>query len=276
MTAFIRSICLAALLAAGSAYAQQQVDDPANPHSTKAKDKQGSSTPSSTTNDQTQQAEQPNPHAVNNRDAKAAGDTSKSQIDAAETNNPHHVTNKDRDRMGTAAMPAGQDQMASMDHDAMMQNATPQMVLQKIHAKNLEEIDMGKLAQDKGSDRIKQYAQTLQTDHQSADQKVQDLAKRKGFTLSDTAKNPEKQQKMQQMKDRLSALSGTEFDRAFANSMAMDHKHVISMLQGWRPNCKDQDVCGLVDTLLPKLQQHQQMADQLKGPTAQGRTPESR
>ena len=56
---------------------------------------------------------------------KHAPNPTNSQIDAAETNNPHHVTNKDRDRMGTAAMPAGQDQMASMDHEAMMQNATP-------------------------------------------------------------------------------------------------------------------------------------------------------
>src|SRR6266478_2178412 len=41
MIAFIRSLCLAVLLAAGSAWAQQQqTDNPVNPHSTTAKDPQ--------------------------------------------------------------------------------------------------------------------------------------------------------------------------------------------------------------------------------------------
>src|SRR2546430_50165 len=90
MTTSIRSFCLAALLAARSAWAQQQpADNPDNPHSTQAKDKQGSDVSTSTTNQQVDQAEQPDP------------------------NSPQ---NKDRDRVGSAGM----------DHDAMMQNATPQ------------------------------------------------------------------------------------------------------------------------------------------------------
>ena len=57
MTAFIRSLCLSALLAAGTAWAQQQpVDNPDNPHSTKAKDKQTSDTANSSTNQQVDQA----------------------------------------------------------------------------------------------------------------------------------------------------------------------------------------------------------------------------
>ena len=47
MNACIRSLCLAALLAAGSTWAQQSTsDNPQNPHSTTAKDKQGTDTPS--------------------------------------------------------------------------------------------------------------------------------------------------------------------------------------------------------------------------------------
>jgi len=200
MIASIRSICLAALLAGGAAWAQQNpVDNPDNPHSTKSKDKQGS-----------------------------------------------------------------------------MKNATPQMMLQKLHLTNLEEIEMAKLAEQNGSDRVKGYARTLLRDHQDADVKVNELAKKKGIALSDSPKDPEIRKHMEAAKDELSRLKGPEFDRAFANRMSMGHKRVISMVQAWRQDCRDQDVCNLIDTLLPQLQKHAEMADQLKGPAAMGRTPENR
>jgi predicted outer membrane protein len=248
MTAFIRCICLASLLAAGSAWAQQQVDTPDNPHSTKAKEKESSNTPSSVTNQ---------------------------QVDQAEKVNPHHP-DYNRERAGSNPTMDQHGQMAGMDHDAMMKNATPQKMLQKLHLANLQEIEMAKQAEQNGSDRIKSYAQTLLHDHQDADLKVKDLAKKKNLTLSDTAKNPDMQKQMDAAKTNLSSLKGPEFDRAFASRMSMEHQRVISMAQAWRQNCSDQEVCNLIDTLLPQLQQHAQMADRLKGPAAQGRTPENR
>ena len=105
---------------------------------------------------------------------------------------------------------------------------------------------------------------------------MQAIAKKKNLTLSDTLKNPEMSKHVQLAKDRLSSLKGADFDRAFATRMAMEHKKVISMSQGWRKNCKDQDVCSLVDSMLPMLQRQAQMADQLKAPAAQGRSPNTR
>jgi predicted outer membrane protein len=279
MNAFLRTLCLAALVAAGSAWAQQsQSDNPQNPHSTTAKDKQGTDTPSSVTNGQVDQNEKVNPHHPDNRNTKPSGTATNEQIDAAERGQPHHVQNKDRDKLGEAGQTgtmAGQtDQMADMDHDAMMKNATPQMMLQRMHMSNLHEIEMGKIAEQNGSDRVKTYAKTLQQDHQDADKQVKALAQKKGVTLNDTPKNPQMQQHMDQDKQRFSSLKGQEFDRMFANRMSMEHRKVISMAQNYKQNCSDQDVCQLIDTLLPKLQQHQQMADQLKGPSAQGRAPE--
>ena len=70
---------------------------------------------------------------------------------------------------------------------------------------------------------------------------------------------------MEAAKDELSTLKGPEFDRAFANRMSMGHKRVISMVQAWRQDCRDQDVCNLIDTLLPQLQKHAQTADSSRG-----------
>src|SRR5689334_19370782 len=94
-TAFIRSICLAALLCAGTAYAQSDNQD--NPHSTSAKDKQGTSTPNSVTNDQTQSAESANPHAVNNRDdASKPQGNAEHQMNKADAENPDDINYKNR------------------------------------------------------------------------------------------------------------------------------------------------------------------------------------
>src|SRR6266404_2576373 len=118
MTAFIRSLCLAALLAAGSAWAQQQqTDNPDNPHSTKAKDKTGSSSSTTDTNQQGQQAETANPRSTQY---------------TPPSGNPDHP----------------QSAAADHDHEAMMlKNATPEMQLQKLHKVNLHEIEAGKLAE---------------------------------------------------------------------------------------------------------------------------------
>jgi putative membrane protein len=272
MTAFIRSLCLAALLAAGSAWAQQQqTDNPDNPHSTKAKDKTGSSTSTTDTNQQTQQAETANPHST--QYTPPAGSASKSSIDAAERQNPDNPASKDR--TGTSAT-ADQRGMA-MDHDqemTMLKNATPEMQLQKLHKVNLHEIDAAKLAEQNGTDRVKTFARTLVRDHQDADKKVMDLAKKKNVSLSDAPMNPDKQKEKEMKKDRLSSLKGTEFDREFANQMAKGHQKVISLAQAWTQNCKDKDVCDLINSMLPTLQRHEQMAERLSAPAAQGRTPE--
>jgi len=243
MKTFIRSICLAALLGAGAAWAQQQpADNPDNPHSTKAKDKADAT--------------------------KAAGATNNNtSVNAAETNNPYSTDYKDREQM---------QGMAGMDHDAMMKNATPQQQLQKLHLANLHEIEMAKVAERSGSDRVKSYAQTIGRDHQTADMQVTDLAKKKHFTLSDKPMDAERQQHKDMMKDQLSSLQGADFDRAFINQMITGHQKLTSLAQAWRQDCKDKDVCNLINAQLPTLQQHQRMAEQLRGPQAQGRAPESR
>jgi putative membrane protein len=230
----IASLSLAVLLGSGAALAQNV---PANDPSNKA-----------------------NPPSTLNKDRTLPADADRARdVEQAEKGNPHSVKNN--------------DQSGGMGHEDMMADATPQMILQKLHLTDLKEIDAGKLAERNGTAKVQDYARMLQTDHQDADRKVTDLAKKKGFTLSDTPMKPEKQQRMQMEKDTLSSLKGAEFDKTFAGMMAQGHRHLIEMAKGWTSNCKDQDVCALIDTLMPKLQQHLQMAEKLRGPLPQGRAP---
>ncbi|HEY5678413.1 MAG TPA: DUF4142 domain-containing protein [Myxococcales bacterium] len=266
MIALFRSIFLAALLCAGTASAQS--DTPVNPHSTKAKDKQATS--GSTGDQDTQSAESANPHSVDrHKDAsKAQGNPSQQQIDQAESENTNSTEYGKHGHGGS---------MAGMDHDGMMmKNASPQMMLQALHMANQEEIKMGKLAEDKGTDRVKSYAKTLQDDHSAADRQVKDLAQKKGWTLSDTPRNERMQHHQQAMMDRLDHLQGSQFDRTFANRMVNGHQRLIRMARNWSQNANDPEVKGLLDQMMPKLQQHEQMAEQLRTPAAQGRSPDVR
>lgn len=280
MTKLIRSICLAAVLAAGTASAQQATPDTSgNPHSTKAKDKPGSDTPAAVTNEEANQAEKGNPHSTESNSARPSGKASNDSIDATERGNPDSTENKDREKLG--ARGNGPDRMGEMDHDGMdgdemMKDATPSTILQRLHLSNLHEIEMGKLAEQNGTERVKSYGKMLQHEHQEADGKVTALAKKEGVTLTDTLKNPQMQKHMEVMKERFTSLKGAEFDSAFATRMSGEHRRVIEMVQGWRQTCTDRDVCSLIDTLLPTLKQHAQMGDRLKPPAAQGRAPESR
>src|SRR5207248_9096150 len=132
---------------------------------------------------------------------------------------PDNTRKKDRDRLGQTTAMTDKDQMSDMDHEMMMKNATPQQMLQRLHMSNLHEIEMAKVAEQNGSDKIKSYAQTLERDHQDADKQVKTLAQKKNINLSDTmqAKNPEMQQKMEQAKQRYQNMKGQELERGFAN-----------------------------------------------------------
>src|SRR5688500_5032457 len=58
-------------------------------------------------------------------------------------------------------------------------------LLSDLHHANQMEIQMGKMAKEKGtSEQVRQYGDRLIQDHELADQKVQDLARKDGVTLA--------------------------------------------------------------------------------------------
>ncbi len=92
-------------------------------------------------------------------------------------------------------------------------------VLGQLHHSNQMEIEMGKLAQDKGQSKdVKSFGRTLVTDHTAADKKVVALAKQEKIDLT-AAMPPMKNDQMAPLK----AAVGAEFDRAFASAMLEDH-----------------------------------------------------
>ena len=122
---------------------------------------------------------------------------------------------------------------------------------------DLSEIDMGKLAQQKGqSEGVKQFGQMLEQDHGQHLQKAKQTAEQLGLTAPS-----EPNAKQKSMYGHLSSLSGAQFDGEFAKDMAADHKEDISKYQ---KQAKSRGPLGdFAQQTIPTLQKHLQTAESL-------------
>ena len=143
---------------------------------------------------------------------------------------------------------------------------SPQEFLKDAIQGDNSEIALGQLAQQKASNaKVKDFGKTLVSDHTVAKQEASTLAKTLGVTPSD---EPTAEAKDEQ--DKLSKLSGADFDKEFASYMVKDHQKDIQEFQD-QAKANDQ-TSALANKQLPTLQKHLQMAQALAGSTAQNGT----
>jgi putative membrane protein len=123
---------------------------------------------------------------------------------------------------------------------------------------NLAEVEMGRLAQQKGSsDGVRSFGQMLQQDHSAAAQKSTAVATQLGVS---PPSGPNK--KHMALHQSLSKLSGDAFDRKFATEMVKDHKKDIAAYQKAAKKQSDPAAAYAAETL-PTLQKHLETAQSL-------------
>ena len=93
-------------------------------------------------------------------------------------------------------------------------------------------------------------------DHSKANDELKDLASKKNVTLPTDVDAKDKA-----TMDRLSALNGAAFDKAYMRHMVSDHKKDISEFQKEASSGSDTDVKSWASKTLPTLQHHLQMAE---------------
>ena len=119
------------------------------------------------------------------------------------------------------------------------------------------EVELGKLAVDKaGSDKVKEFGRQMQEDHSKANDELKQLAANKGVELP-TSLGVKQKLTVQ----RLSKLSGRDFDRQYMSTMINDHKNDVSNFQKEAAKAKDPDVKAFAAKTLPTLKKHLQMAE---------------
>jgi putative membrane protein len=142
---------------------------------------------------------------------------------------------------------------------ALAASQADQTFMTKAIQGDMAEVQMGQLAQQKGgSDDVKSFGQMLVTDHQANQQKAEQLADQIGMTPPNS---PSAEQKADH--DRLSKLSGAEFDRRFAKMMVEDHRKDISEFRSEAKNSKD-PVGQYASETIPTLEKHLHAAEQLE------------
>src|SRR5689334_5505674 len=94
-----------------------------------------------------------------------------------------------------------------------------QSYLQKAAEGHQSEVALGRLAiQKASSDRVKQYAARMIQDHQRIGEEVHKLTSQEGTPVPSQPSMPH-----QQMEQKLSQLSGKDFDRPYMAFMVRDH-----------------------------------------------------
>ena len=155
------------------------------------------------------------------------------------------------------------------------------MLLRQLHAANQEEIDVGKMAQDKAPDGdVKKFAIDMVSDHTSADQKLTDLAKRSNIDLSATSHDPVQQALMStsdEFKRNLRSLSGMQFEVAYVAPQVEKHQFVLKVIDEAQKTASG-DVKKLLDETRPTVESHLEHAKSMQrnlsfGPAAVGGGP---
>ncbi|BDC50004.1 hypothetical protein F183_A23200 [Bryobacterales bacterium F-183] len=121
----------------------------------------------------------------------------------------------------------------------------------------MKEVQMGQLGQKRATNpEVKALAKTIIEDHSTANRELKALAKKKGITVP-----PDKQ--MVVPDEGMSARTGNEFDRAFAQAMVDDHKADIAEFEKAAQSATDPDIKSWAAGKLPTLRAHLEKAQML-------------
>jgi putative membrane protein len=147
-------------------------------------------------------------------------------------------------------------------------------IISHLHHVNLMEIELGKLAQKSGTPRIKDYASTLVTDHQSSDKDLTAFAKTHKLAAI-PADKPMTDADRQDDKDmttsmaRIKTLKGAEFDKEYLNMMVSGHDKELTKIDTAVSSAGDPDLQAMLKSVKPVLQRHADQArDLMKSPQA--------
>jgi putative membrane protein len=175
-----------------------------------------------------------------------------------------------------AQTPAGQTSSGTkkpataQEHAATTKAGSDQHFVMEAAKGGLAEVELGKLASDKASsDQVKQFAKRMVDDHSKANDELKSLAEKKNITLP-TSVDP----KDKTFEDKLSKMSGEQFDRAYMQHMLTDHRKDVNAFRTESQSGKDPDVKAWAAKTLPTLEEHlKQAQDTNKAVGTSGSTP---
>ena len=136
----------------------------------------------------------------------------------------------------------------------------PGTFVQKAIGINLEEIQLGELAQQKSETAaVRDYGQMLVDDHTANNQKATALAQSLGAEVPEAPS-----EKAQQTYQQLQNVSGAQFDEAFISEMLLGHQTAIDLFTAQVDGGDNDQVEQYASETLPALNKHLQEARDLQ------------
>jgi len=127
-----------------------------------------------------------------------------------------------------------------------------QAFVTKLAGVGMAEVELGTLAKDKASSReVKAFGQRMIDDHTKAGDELKAVAQRKHLTWPGALPAD-----AVALRDKLSKLSGAEFDRAYIDAMVNGHREVLAEVRTEAQSGGDPDVKAWATKASSTVQAH--------------------
>lgn len=125
---------------------------------------------------------------------------------------------------------------------------------------NMVEVNLGKLAQQKGTLKsVKELGKMMEDDHSKSLNDLIALAKSKNMTLPTSTTN-DAMDDYKKMNDK----SVSDFDKEYSEKMVKDHKNAVDLFEKAANDGNDSDIKAWASNTLPTLRKHLEQAEMCK------------
>ena len=150
---------------------------------------------------------------------------------------------------------------ASGKRTTNLAGASDRKFVEKAASGGMAEVKLGQLAIEKGtSPTVKEFGKRMVDDHGKANDELKEIASKKNFALPTDLDSEAKA-----TYDKLTKLSGTDFDKAYIDAMVKDHdKDVKEFKKEASTGGVDPDLKAWAEKTLTVIEQHDHIAHQDK------------
>ena len=145
--------------------------------------------------------------------------------------------------------------LAGCSSGSGISSMTPSSFLNEVAEGNMAEIQLASMALTRTQNpEVRAFAQQMIADHANSSEELKPIAAKKSITLP-----LEPNSRHKSLADRLSKLSGAEFDREYVKEMVADHETDVKAFQTQAESGTDAEIKAFAAKTLPILQMHLEM-----------------
>jgi len=125
---------------------------------------------------------------------------------------------------------------------------------------SMAEVKLGQLAEEKAqAPEVKNFAKRMVEDHSKALEEIKQLGSKDGINMPTDISH-----KDAETYNRLSKMSGPDFDRAYSQEMVKDHQKDIAEFRKGETSAQKPEVKAFAQKTLPTLQSHLELAQHMQ------------